>query len=97
MPDRGPYARTVIEEELVERRIEQAISKAPRLNEMWDGIKWRLARNPEKGQLLEVGNDYYAVKSITWAPGGVPSITVVYRFDDEYVYIEGSKINWPAT
>jgi len=97
MAGRPQYARIIIEEQLVEKRIDQAVTKLPRLAEMWDGIKWRLARSPEKGQLIEIGSDYYGVKTSSWSPGGVPSITVLYRFDNEYVYIEGSKIDWPGT
>lgn len=95
MPGRQPYARTIVESELVAQRIDNAMEKAPHLGELYErGLKWKLARSPASGNKIPETDFYYAT-TFTWSPGGVPSITVMYRFDDNNVYFESSKINWP--
>lgn len=95
MPTATPYARTIVEAELVVQRIEKACRRAPRLREMYEfGILWKIARRPTSGTRID-DSKYYAAKTYSWAPGGVPTITVLYWFDDGHVYIESSKIDWP--
>ncbi|MCI0400053.1 MAG: hypothetical protein L0Y67_03940 [Gammaproteobacteria bacterium] len=95
MSPSGPYARTIIEAELVAKRIDEAAKKTENLADLYEyGIKWKIARRPDSGNKVS-DSDYYLAKSYSWAPGGVPSVTVLYRFDDNHVYIESSKIDWP--
>ena len=96
MQGRGSYARTIVESELVAARIDAAKERAPHLEELYErGIKWKIARKPESGHKVPENEGFYIAKTYSWRPGGVPSITVLYRFDDEHVYIESSKIDWP--
>lgn len=92
MAGNQPYARIIREEELVAKRIDKAIKRVSRLGEMYDGIKWWLARNPLSGTKVS-DSDHYIYKSYSWKPGGVPSITVLYKFDDDYIYIVRSRID----
>lgn len=95
MHGRLPYARTIVESELCAQRIKKAIERAPLLEDLYErAIKWKLARSPESGYQVD-DSEYYIAKKYSWRPGGTPIITVLYRFDDEYVYIESSKIEWP--
>ncbi len=68
----GPYARIIVEADLVAKRIDEATKKAPHLSELYElGIKWKLSRYPQSGTKVP-DSDYYIAKSHTWAPGGVP-------------------------
>ena len=91
----APYARTIQESELVSKRIDEAVKREPNLHDLYEyGIKWKIARHPDAGTKVP-DSEYYIAKTFFWRPGGVPSITVLYKFDDQYVYIESSKIDWP--
>jgi len=50
--------RTIIEEPLVEARINQAREFYPRLGEVWDTLLWRLARDPKCGMKQPVPGDW---------------------------------------
>lgn len=91
-----PLLRTIDEAELVKRRIDKAVEEAPRLYELYEGIKWKLARSPTTAaNVASLGNGWYMAKTCSWAPGGLPSITVLYKVGDHEVFIESSKIDWP--
>lgn len=93
-----PFARTIIESELVAKRIDSAAKEAPRLYELYEGIKWKLSRNPTGStNVVDLGDGWYMAKTYSWAPGGLPSITVLYRVNDHEVIIESSKIQWPRS
>lgn len=87
--------RTVVEEELVKARILQAIKEYPHLQRMWEqGVIWLLSRAPERGKPIP-GTDRYAYWLPSWAPGGLPSISITYRITENEVIIEKSRIDKP--
>jgi hypothetical protein len=85
--------RTIIEESLVEARINQALTFYPRLNEVWDTLLWRLARDPTCGMKQPVPGDWYALKTLPWKAGNVPSITLLYQVTASTVTLRSSKID----
>ena len=85
--------RTIIEEKLVEARINQALEFYPRLAEVWDSLLWRLARDPECGMNQPGPGGWYALKTLPWRPGNVPSITLLYQVGAERRTIRSSKID----
>lgn len=87
--------RTIIEERLVEARINQARAFYPRLNEVWDALLWRLARDPHCGQKQLVPGEWYALKTLPWKAGNVPSITLIYQIQGHAVVLQSSKIELP--
>lgn len=88
-------ALTIVEEELVAARIDDGIKRFPRLSQNYEGLKWVLARDPFKGTKVPDSNPTrYIAKLFSWAPGGVPIVTVMHRILDHEIVIEASKIDW---
>lgn len=75
-------ARTVVEEDDVSAFIEKHRGNWSRITDVFDGIKWGLARAPEKGYQL---NDVWLFKSYPWDG---QSLVVLYEFDDDTVTIK---------
>ena len=42
------FERTVIESHIAQHTIDEQIKKIQRLIDIYDGIKWRLARDPDR-------------------------------------------------
>ena len=84
--------RTIIEEPLVEARINQAREFYPRLSEVWDALLWRLARDPKCGMKQPVPGDWYALKTLPWRAGNVPSITILYQVANQTITLRSSKV-----
>ena len=81
------FARTVIESPNAERCIDDVRCQGSpdRLTDIYEGLKWRLARQPEVGyRLPTVKPDTYVVHSYHW---NVAAIVAVYRFDADAVHI----------
>ena len=93
-PNFGFYARTIRESDFVSREIESAKTDFHRIEEIFDGWKYRLARQPEiLGYPIAGTNPQrYLVKTAPQSVAGVPIITMLYSFDDNYVDIEAIKI-----
>ena len=79
------FARTVREEHPARTTIDQEIATNPRLNDIYDGLKWRLARDPDIGYRVPRTNPQtYVVHSYHW---DVAAVVAAYRFDDDMVEI----------
>jgi hypothetical protein len=87
------FARTVVETDLVAARIDAAAKKYPRIGELYESLKWLLARDPDAGVLIPGSNPPRRIaKTFTWRPGGTPSIAVIFQADDVRVVIESSRV-----
>lgn len=79
-------ARTVVEDGAVTGFIERHQKKRPRLEEAYEGIKWRLARAPESGLKIDESGKYL-LKTADMQPI-MPGLRVLYTFDEHSVTIE---------
>ena len=88
--------RAVIEEELVTARINKAIQQHPLLHGIYEGLKWRIARRPF-GSTTKISDSPHVrlAKAISWAPVGLPSITILYEVTHTEIIIKSSRIDWP--
>lgn len=87
--------RTIIEQQLVSASIQRAKSEYPRIEEMFDGIKWALARNPIRGAVkIKSGETLigYVIRTTSWRAGRVPSVTTTYRITENEIVIEGIAV-----
>ena len=87
--------RTIIEQPLVSASIQRAKGEFPRIEEMFDGIKWALARNPIRGAVkIKSGETVlgYVVRTTSWKAGRVPSIVATYQITENEIIIEGVAI-----
>jgi hypothetical protein len=87
-----PFAKTIVESELVVARMDAAIKKHPRLGEVYESMKWHIARDPNFGTALANTNPVRRIaKTYTWKPGGAPSLSLVFRVTQNEVFIEASR------
>jgi hypothetical protein len=87
-----PPKRTVRESHKFEEELKAAIVKYPRIEDAWVGISWLLSRGPQEG--AAIGNGHYLMKFVSYLELDVkvPGITILYRFDDEFVDIHSLKL-----
>lgn len=84
------HARVVAESASVSNAINQAKKKYPRVEDVFFGLKWVLARDPQKG--VQLSNSYWIIKTAPSAIRGVPVLVALYRFDGDQVDIDAIKI-----
>jgi hypothetical protein len=84
------FARTIIESPVAQRTIDDEIRRRPRLIDIYDGIKWRLARQPEIGyRVPKTVPPTYVVHSYHW---GIAAVIVAYHFDEDQVEFLDVKV-----
>jgi hypothetical protein len=81
------FARTIIEEKCVSEAIDEAIEISPRLIQLYDGLKWRLARKPESGFKVSRTENLYVIKTTNWSFLDIPTLRVFYTFDENNVIL----------
>jgi hypothetical protein len=73
-------ARTVIEDNRAASAVDEAEARYPRFSDLYEGIKWRLARKPEEsGEPVPDFEGYYTLKTPNWIIEGVPVVQVLYK------------------
>jgi len=83
-------ARTVVEEQGVSDKIQNAIPKYPRIEDAFEAVKWVVARSPERGHKI---NGFHLIKSSPWDIEGYAIITAAYTYDDDNVIISDIRIS----
>mgnify|MGYP000893341315 CR=1 FL=1 len=84
--------RTVIEEISVSKIIDSAIAQYPRIGDIFDGVKWRLARDPRCGLKIPDHECYRIVKTESFH-NDLPSMSFLYKYDENNIFIKAIKIN----
>jgi hypothetical protein len=71
------------------------VDQHPRLYEAIKALEWLLERNPEAGTALPLPyQDYWFIKTDDLSSTqNLPSIRLIYRFDDQTVYFWGIHID----
>lgn len=88
------HARTIREAEDIEPTLRAASEKYPRIEEVWEGWKWRLARGPQAGYKLPGATPtMYLIKSEGSETLQIPALTILYAFDDDHVDIHSVRIS----
>jgi hypothetical protein len=88
------FERTVVESHVAQRTVDAEIKWEPALADLYDGLKWRLARQPEVGYPIPRTNPpAYVIHSFHWKGlrGALP-IVVSYTFDADQVVIYGVRV-----
>ncbi len=79
------FARTVRESHIAEKTINNELKHNSRLGDIYEGIKWRLAREPDIGYRVPNTNpQIYVIHSYHW---GEAAVVVAYHFDNDLVDI----------
>lgn len=81
--------RTIIESDTTQKTIDKLITQHPRLEDVYEALKWRLSRRPESGTLVKiVKNPYWVIKSSNdFEIDDIPMLKILYSFDDKEVEI----------
>lgn len=83
---------TIIEEDNVVKEINNKKRDFHRIEEVYDALKWRIARNPVSGTEID-NNDMFLLSSAdNIILDGVPRIVLLYSFNDNEANIIGIKI-----
>jgi len=77
--------RTVIPDHQVAFDLDAAKATYRRTDDAYQGLEWRLSRRPD--HVVHIGNGYYLYKRLGYPTLRIPTITVLYRFDDNEVLI----------
>lgn len=83
--------RTVLEQESVVRNVTRAKAEFKRIDEAYAGLQWRLSRDPHAGYEFEPG--FYVYKQVGLPSVGVPTLTVIYQFDEQTIEFRGIRIS----
>jgi len=84
------FARTVIESHVAASIIDNEIKRIPRLIDIYEGVKWRLAREPEIGyRVPRTTPPTYVVHSYHWR---IAAVIVAYHFNEDQVEILDVKV-----
>ena len=81
--------RTVIPDHQVAFDLDAAKATYRRTDDAYQGLEWRLSRRPDHG--VHIGNGYYLHKELGYPTLRIPTITVLYRFDDNEVLISAIR------
>lgn len=86
------FARTVVENHSVATTIDQASQANPRFRDLFDGLIWRIAREPEAGYLVpDTDPPRYVIRSDELP--GFPSVLILaYIFTDHKAEVIGARI-----
>jgi hypothetical protein len=90
--------RTIVEEQIVQEKIDSARKKFKRLDDIYNGLSWRLSREPESG--VSIGKRSPNIFLAKIDPAGdvdLPGILVIYSYNDDHVNILDMRIDAPAS
>ena len=74
---------TLVEENHVTDEIREAHSKYVRFHDLYDGLTWRLCRDPLPREAEEIAPETFLVKSARWGYDGFCEVCLVYTIDDQ--------------
>jgi hypothetical protein len=86
--------RQIIEDDNVSESIDRGCRVTQRLRDAWEGLKWLLARTPEVGKTLGLGDEIRIHKQSGSIIPMLPDITVLYEYDDQTVEIRDVKLTY---
>jgi len=86
--------RQVVEDNEVVDTIDVGCRASHRLRDAWDALIWLLARKPEIGQRLGLGDRICIHKQAGSIIPMIPEITVLYEYDDDTVEIRAVKLTY---
>lgn len=85
--------RSIVQSSKAQEQEDDASKKFERFADAWLGFTWRLIRGPDAG--VPVGKGHFVMKFPAFTRIGidVPSVTILYSYDDQNVHIESILIS----
>lgn len=91
------FARTIVETRDASSIIDEQIELYPRLRDLYDGLLWRLSREPELGYPVPATQpQLLLVHSRDWQRPGLPVILIAYTYSDEQVFVQAIRVSASA-
>lgn len=87
--------RTIVEEDSVQDAVDGARGQFPRVDDVFEALKWRLARRPDSGTQID-SRGTYLLKTADICVDGAPVLTGMYTFDDDQVTLLAIRIVEPS-
>jgi hypothetical protein len=78
----------IIEQIIVTEAIARAYLLYPRVDDLYNALLWRLARDPFPPDAIVVGPDMYLIKSENWEYEGSCVITMIYTVTEDIIFID---------
>ena len=79
---------TIKEDACVSSKLDEHKAKVSRVEDVWRGLCWMLAKNPHQGEAI---NGFFLMKSRDIFT--IPVITALYKFDDNEVEVLDVRIS----
>src|SRR5258708_7028438 len=87
------FARTIVEARDASALIDTEIDNYPRLRDLYDGLTWRVARDPHIGYPVpETSPPLFLVHSRDWKRPGLPVIVLAYTFTVDRVFVQAVRV-----
>jgi len=87
----APKECPIIESSLVTSEVAEFHVQYSRFHDIYDGLTWRLAREPAPPESVEIAPGVLMVKSAPWPYSGCCQITLVYSLTEEGLVIDDIK------
>jgi hypothetical protein len=87
--------RTIREEQVVSEIVDGAREKYPRLEEVFEGLKWYLSRVPDSAEAEALDDINWLYRQDGDAHDNIPAILIIYTFDANYVTLKFVDIRDP--
>ena len=91
-PSRAPKELPIVEAQHVTAVVAEAHATYPRFHDVYDGLTWRLARDPVPEEAVEIVPGTFLVKSESWSYPGYCVITLIYIVTDDELSIEEMRV-----
>ncbi len=92
-PSRAPKELyNIVEAPSVTAAVAEAHSTYPRFHDVYDGLTWRLARDPVPEEANEIVPGTFVIKSASWSYPGYCVITLIYTVTDDELSIEEMRV-----
>ena len=80
--------RSIIEEPVVTNTIDRNIANNPRVEDVFNGLKWKLARDPSSEVQISIYDEPFFIESTNnFGMKNIPVIVCLYQFDANQVTI----------
>ena len=87
-----PNERPLVEQPWVTDAIAEAHASYSRFHDLYDGLTWRLCRDPVPPQAVEIAPDTYVVRGPRFNFSGFCQIVMTYTFSESGLVIEDLKV-----
>ena len=87
--------RTVVEDHSVTLIVDDACQRYEWMEDVFKGVTWRLARQPELGREVphqEHSERFFLFKQDPWPELGMPGILVLYTYSETEVHLLDAKV-----